>query len=190
MSPRHVRALRGSAAAWMATIVAATAHTLAGGGAPSPVFVAVIGILVSPVAMVLVGRRLAVWRAALVVVGGQGLFHASFAMTAGADPNASHGHHAAHLSGPAIVALPDMPMLAAHAVAAVLTVAALYGGERMLRALAAGIRTLFTRAVAIAPRPASPRLVAAERALLHPGAAFVLAPLSRRGPPAFVAAAR
>ena len=46
MTPRHVRALRGTAAAWVATVVAATAHTLGGGGAPSPAFVvAVVGIM-------------------------------------------------------------------------------------------------------------------------------------------------
>ena len=58
MTPRHVRALRGTAAAWVATVVAATAHTLAGGGAPSPALVAAVGILASPFAVGLIGRRL------------------------------------------------------------------------------------------------------------------------------------
>ena len=51
VTPRHVRALRGVAAAWVATIVAGTAHTLAGGGAPSPAMVAAVGILAAPFAV-------------------------------------------------------------------------------------------------------------------------------------------
>ena len=85
MTPRHVRALRGTGAAWIATVAAATAHTLAGGGAPSPAFVAAVGILAAPFAVLLVGRRLSAWRVAATVLASQTLFHAAFAITADAD---------------------------------------------------------------------------------------------------------
>jgi hypothetical protein len=192
VSPRHVRALRGAAAAWIATVVAATSHTLAGGGAPAPALVATLGILTSPLAVALVGRRLSAWRAAATVLAGQGVFHLSFVLTAGVDGGAMAGHaHGATAAGMALPAsslLPDAPMLLAHGVAAAATVVVLYTGERMLRALGRGIRSVLRRAVDIAPRP----LV---RVRLHPavavavGRGVLLSDLSRRGPPSSVIAA-
>ncbi len=187
MTPRHVRALRGTAAAWVATVVAATAHTLGGGGAPSPAFVAAVGILAAPFAVALIGRRLTAWRTGATVLASQALFHVAFAVTADADPAALHGHHVTHLGGDlSTVVLPDAPMLAAHVLAALATIAALYGGERMLRALGRGIRSLFSRAQAVAPRPTAPRLSAASAAPLGLAARIVLSDVSRRGPPALV----
>lgn len=187
MTPRHVRALRGTAAAWVATVVAAAAHTLAGGGAPSPAFVVAVGILASPFAVVLVGRRLAAWRVTATVLASQALFHAAFAVTAGTDPATLHGHHVTHLGGQlSAVVLPDAPMLAAHVLAAVTTAAALHAGERMLRALGRGIRSVFARLGGIATRTAPPRLVAASAGLRSAAPRVVLSDLSRRGPPAFV----
>lgn len=188
MTPRHVRALRGTAAAWVATIVAATAHTLAGGGAPAPALVAAVGVLASPFAVALVGRRLAAWRTGAVVLASQSLFHVAFALTSGADPAAAHGHHLAPLGGDSIaLVLPDAPMLAAHVLAAAVTIAGLYGAERMLSALGRGIRSIFRRARCVTPH-ASPR-----RAVTVPArpARLVVRPvlsggISRRGPPAFV----
>ena len=139
MTPRHVRALRGAAAAWIATIIAATSHTLAGGGAPSPVLIAVLGVLASPVAIALVGRRLSVWRVGTAVAVSQGLFHTAFAMTAGVDPTGLRGHvHDVQLVGGTSTAgvLPDGGMLVGHLIAAVATLVVLYHGERMLRACA------------------------------------------------------
>jgi len=70
--------------------------------------------------------------------------------------------------------------------AAIATVAALYGGERMLRALGRGIRSLFSRARAIAPRPTMPRFVPAPAGSALVAARVVLSDVSRRGPPALV----
>ncbi|MFK4837095.1 hypothetical protein ACI3KY_15325 [Microbacterium sp. ZW T2_14] len=187
MTPRHVRALRGTAAAWIATIVAATAHTLAGGGAPSPALVAAVGILASPFAVFLVGRRVAAWRMAVTVLASQALFHVAFAVTADADPAALHGHHVTHLGGQfSAVVLPDAPMLAAHALAAIATVAGLHSGERMLRALGRGIRSVFARSHGISPRAPRPRLVVPPSRPSLGALRIVLSDASRRGPPAFV----
>ncbi len=189
MTPRHVRTLRGVAAAWVATIVAATSHTLAGGGAPAPVLVAVVGVLAWPFGIALIGRRLSVWHVGAAVVASQLLFHVSFAIAAGADPSAATGHlHHLALDGGGVGAsiLPDAPMLLAHALAAIATLCGLYGGERMLRALGRGVRSVLQRAVVVlrAPRSA-PRHVGAGLALV-PSLRVVLSDLSRRGPPSLV----
>ncbi|MFB7893343.1 hypothetical protein ACFC1I_14170 [Microbacterium sp. NPDC056044] len=187
MTPRHVRALRGTAAAWVATVVAATAHTLGGGGAPAPALVAAVGILAAPFAVALVGRRVSAWRIGATVLASQSLFHVAFAVTAGADPAALHGHHVTHLGeGLSAVVLPDAPMFAAHVLAAVATIAALYGGERMLRSLGRGIRSLFSRLRGVAPRPSLRRIAPAAAGPVLVAARTVLSDLSRRGPPAFV----
>jgi hypothetical protein len=178
-------------AAAVATVVAATAHTLAGGGAPAPLLVAAVAILCSPFATALIGRGLSAWRVASAVLVSQVLFHLAFAITAGTDPaatTASHAHHLA-LPGTAAAVLPDGPMTAGHVVAAIATVLALYFGERMLRALGRGIRSLFSRARAIAPRPPVPRLVATVPRPLRQQR-VVLSGLSRRGPPSLVLAVR
>ncbi len=192
MSPRHVRALRGAAAAWIATIFAATSHTLAGGGAPAPVLVATLGILASPLAVALVGRRLSAWRAAATVLAAQGLFHLSFALTAGVDAGAMAGHvHGPTAAGAALPAawlLPDAPMLLGHVVAAAATVVLLYAGERMLRALGRGIRSVLRRAADIAPRP-TVRVRLLLVAAVTAARGVRLSDLSRRGPPSFVTAA-
>lgn len=194
MTPRHVRALRGAAAAWIATLVAATAHTLAGGGAPSPALVAAAGILATPVGVALVGRRLAAWRVAAAVLAAQAFFHIAFALTAGAEASAtptSHAHHLVPAEGGAlpVVVVPDAPMLAGHVVAAVATVLALFCGERMLRALGRGVRSLLSRAPDVAPLPDAPRFIAAPSFTARAVTVAVLSDLSRRGPPSVVTAA-
>lgn len=194
MTPRHVRALRGAAAAWIATLVAATAHTLADGGAPSPALVAAVGILATPLGVALVGRRLAAWRVGAAVLAAQAFFHIAFALTAGAEASAtstSHAHHLVPTGGGALpaVVVPDAPMLAGHVVAAVATVVALFCGERMLRALGRGVRSLLSRVPAVAPLPGAPRFLAAPSFTARAVVVAVLSDLSRRGPPPVVTAA-
>ncbi|MFE7846485.1 hypothetical protein ACFUTX_14970 [Microbacterium sp. NPDC057407] len=189
MTPRQLRTLRGAAAAWVATVVAATSHTLAGGGAPAPALVGVIGVLASPVGIALVGRRLSAWRVGAAAVTAQLLFHVAFALTAGVDPAASagHAHHGAPavLTGSAHLSL-DAPMVVAHVVAAAATVVGLFGGERMLRALGRGIRTLLRRTVVSVSRPLTARQVSAPAVADAPALRAFLSVLSRRGPPARV----
>jgi len=194
MTPRHVRALRGAAAAWIATVVAATSHTLAGGGAPSPALVAVLGILASPLAIALAGRRLSAWRIGVTVLASQALFHGAFAVTADVDPSVAaiaHAHHATLLGAPDPVGglLPDAPMLVGHVLAAAATMLALYCGERMLRALGRGIRSILRRAGEPAPAPIVLLRIAAGAPPTLPARGVVLSDVSRRGPPALVDAA-
>lgn len=190
MTPRHLRTLRGAAAAWVATLVAATSHTLAGGGAPAPALVGVIAVLASPVGIALVGRRLSPWRVGSAAVAAQLLFHTAFAMTSGAvvpgqqTALAAHAHHPAILGSSVSAGFAlDAPMIAGHLLAAAVTVAGLYFGERMLRALGRGIRSLFDRA--LAPYAAPLDTVRAGVPTTRPPhpRGVVLSDLSRRGPP-------
>jgi hypothetical protein len=197
MAQRHHRALRGAGAAWIATILAATSHTLAGGGAPAMELVAALGILASPLAVAMVGRRLSIWRLTAAVLASQIMFHAAFAMTAGmtgsdhAPPGTGHVHHAALAVDPSsgVFALPDIAMMLAHAAATVVTIAALYGGERLVRGIARGIRSLLSRAADVAPPVGQAARAYSPRDAWAAIAAVVLSDVSRRGPPSFVIAA-
>ncbi|WP_249354198.1 hypothetical protein [Microbacterium sp. 2FI] len=194
MTPRHVRALRGAVGASIATLVGATAHTLAGGGAPSPGVVAAVAILAWPLAVLLAGRRLSAWRVGATVLASQALLHVAFSLTASADHvrRVAHDHQAAGASDLLAGAemsglLPDPVMLAGHVLAAAATMLALYGGERMLRALGRGIRSVLGRSSTPALRPLTLPSIPASAPPVHAGA-VLLSDASRRGPPAFVIA--
>lgn len=186
LTARQTRALRGGAGAAVATLVAATAHTVAGGGAPPAWLLLAVTLLAWPIAVGLTGRGPSVRRTALVVTATQVLLHAAFASIGTTDPVMTahvHGETFALAVGSSAPIAVDPAMAVGHALAAALTVFLLAHGERMLRALADGMRELLPR-VAVRPlRPAVPPLpaVPAPRsgavALLH-------TPLSRRGPPA------
>lgn len=187
MTARQLRALRGVAAAFLAAIVAATAHTLAGGGAPGPALVFAVGILGSPFGIALVGRRPTVLRTTAVVITSQLLFHMAFAITSGADSSrlvSGHAHHVATNASGAGLVIPDTPMTVAHLLAAAVTVAVLYRGERLLQAIARGIRSILARS-GVVPPPTAYVAPPADGPVV-PAARVVLWDASRRGPPAFV----
>ncbi|MEU1972347.1 hypothetical protein ABZ477_11860 [Microbacterium sp. NPDC019599] len=188
---RQLRALRGVTATAVTTVLAATAHTLAGGGAPAPLLVAAVILLAAPVGVALAGRRLALWRLVLIVAASQVVFHMAFAVTAGARPASAlgHAHHEVIvLDASASTGAVDPLMLAAHLGAAVVAVAALHRGERMLSALAHAILSLIALRFAV-PRgsfPGLPEPVADAGRSIRPSS-FV-SDLSGRGPPVTAAA--
>ena len=199
-SRRH-RALRGTVAATVATLVAATAHTLAGGGAPPWWMLLALTLLTSPVAVWLIGRRPSVRRTAAAVVVAQLALHVAFAAVGTGGPIAASqvptgsGHAAGHTGSAAVQASLGSPlaaaghlhldpgMIAAHLVAAAATVLLLAHGERLVRAIAGGLRRVLRRALPALPPPTVPATRADEP--LAPVAAVFLSVLSRRGPPAF-----
>ncbi|MGP3535283.1 hypothetical protein ACTU3I_10860 [Microbacterium sp. RD1] len=189
MSTRSTRAVRGAAFAAVATVTAATAHTLAGGGAPSPLFCAVLACLLLPVTTILAGRRIALWRTALTIGVAQAIFHTVFAVTGDLGTwQATGGHvHSAPAWIPHAAALlptAGAPMIAAHAVAAVLTIAVVARGERVVRAVAAWLPRVLGR---IGGTPDVPESGPAGVAVLRTPAIRRLRPLTgtvaRRGPP-------
>ncbi|WP_442575195.1 hypothetical protein ACSBPH_15415 [Microbacterium sp. F51-2R] len=187
---RQVRALRGVVAATVTTLVAATSHTLAGGGPPSPALVGAVILLASPLAVALAGRRLAVWRLSVTVLVSQLLFHTSFGITLGATGGAAPDH-AHHVIDPSWLAAgttpavwpPDPLMIGGHVVGALVTVLALHRGERMLRTLAQGILRLVRPAVGI-PGPAQRRTLAPVATVVDSLRSSLLpSDQPRRGPP-------
>lgn len=195
MSPRQLRTLRGVSAAAVATLVAATAHTLAGGGAPPPAFVASVIVLAAPLAVLLVGRKLSLPRVTAIVLAAQALFHTAFGVISSVPLPAggTTGHH--HAPAPLALSepteattalLPQAVMLIAHLLAAVVTVLALHRGEHLLRALARGVGRVLQRAAVHPPtewpRPALPAVAPA-----HPIALITrFCGVTRRGPPVLV----
>lgn len=191
MHARHSRALRGTAAAAVATWIAAVSHTLGGGTFPAPALLLVVTALAAPLAVALAGRRLGLVRLTLTVLGTQLLLHVAFAATAGLDPSIPSGHvhtGALSLSGGFASLVPDPGMAVAHAVAALVTVAVLFRGEQGLRAIAQGVRSVLARAVVSLPAPAGGP-VFIPSALHVPRLARLSVVVSRRGPPSFVTAA-
>ncbi len=187
--PRRLRAIRGGAAAGVATLIAAAAHTLSGGGAPAPELLATVALLAWPVAVALVGRRPSVAGTAAAVAVAQALLHGVFALVGPASRAAAPASGAGHDHAPALLptvgvggpVAVDPAMVAGHVLAAVVTVAVLHRGERMLRALAAGIRLLLP--LLPPPLPAPPALPAPAAVTGAPPARLPLSDLSRRGPP-------
>lgn len=192
---RARRGLHGVAAASFATFVALASHVLAGGESPTWIGVLAPWTLAVAASTVLAGRTLSLPRLSAAVLVSQGLFHALFSLGAGsaaATGGDAHTGHAGHgapggFDATAVAASADAAMWAWHAVAAVVTIAALYHGERVL-ALLATLTSRFARWVratlpAPAPithlllRPRTPALQVVLPAGVHP----VATPL--RGPP-------
>ena len=173
--------------------VAHRGHPVGGADRPRPVVLIGVAALVWPVTTAFVGRRLRPAGLAAAVVVAQAALHVVFAFTSGVVmPNADALHHAgAHqhdqilldsAGAVAQVMLPDAAMLTAHALAAVASFVLLFGGERMLRTIAAWTLRLLARATVSAP-PAFlvPRATFADMPALYlrTGRGVV----HRRGPP-------
>ncbi len=188
---RRIPLLRGFAAASTATFVALASHVWVDGVMPGPLGIAVPWLLSLMVCTLLSGRRLSLVRLSASVVVSQLLFHALFVLGSitpkgGFTP---HQHGAAALSAGGQVLVPaDAGMWAAHAFAAIVTVALLHRGEQVVRALLAAASALLSwlsRASAVpggvsrvAPFRPAWEIVPAPRAdSPH------LAALRRRGPP-------
>lgn len=196
---RHSRAprvLRGLVGASVATFIALLSHIAGGGAMPGWIGVAVPWVLSVMVCTLLAGRALSLWRLTLAVALSQLLFHTLFVLgfVMRGTMASGHGAHGTQfpLAMPAAdlaILPPDATMWLWHGFAAIVTVAALYRGERAiltLRGFAAALvtwarRTLIgfdapvprsgmrTRATGLSPRPP------------HSGPA--LSSLQRRGPP-------
>ncbi|RZU66604.1 hypothetical protein EV379_2967 [Microterricola gilva] len=165
MSTRAARTLKGLAAASFSTFVALFSHVSGGGAMPGLLGVLVPLILALPFCVAFAGRRLSVPRLAASVAVSQFLFHSLFSMGATSAPAmGSMSGHAGHgmpivldAALPAQLGHSDSQMWAAHLVAGVLTVAALYSGEAVLARLAAFTCFLLRRIVpALVGGPATP----------------------------------
>ena len=188
MTTRAARTARGTVSAAVSLFVALCSHALAGGGMPGLAGIALCAAFATLVCIALAGRRLSLPRLSVSVVASQFLFHALFSeFTASSGPvvPAMAGMHAV-TEGAAIhaTAHPAMPawMWVAHAVAAVVTIAALRFGERAFWAVVTLVAPRALRmlvpTVTPSPRPARPRRRIRPFPHLAP-----LSPMRHRGPP-------
>ncbi|MFJ4038474.1 hypothetical protein ACIPVB_10350 [Microbacterium sp. NPDC090007] len=196
---RATRVLRGTVAAVVSTFVALLSHVSAGGALPGPIGI-LVPLAVSFVACtVLTGRRLSVVRLAAAVALSQALFHTLFVLGSyelGGAGGHVHGVSAPVSTGAAEIAVlaPDLAMWVGHAIAVLLTTAALHRGERVLAAVRElAHRTIaWVRArvavVAVAARPASSRRMLPDVvAETRPVSVLLVVSARRRGPPVAIA---
>lgn len=190
MNGRALRALHGALASAMAVVLAAVSHTVAGGGAPPSWLVGSAIVLGTPVATLLVGRRVDPLGVTGAVVAAQLVLHGGFSLVGVSLPAAStvaatplHSHALWLPSAGSGAAAPEASalMLVAHALAAAVTVLVLLRGESAVRAIAGWI-------LARAGRPLRTARVEAHRAafavvVASPALARRHSPRTRRGPP-------
>ncbi|WP_053388013.1 hypothetical protein [Leucobacter japonicus] len=207
-SARASAALRGTAAAALATFVALLSHVAGGGEVPGVLGIVVPLVLSTLVCVALAGRRLSLPRLTISVAVSQFLFHALFilgatnttaspsasampkhvhAITASFDPSTATTAHLGHAGA---------AMWVAHAIACLLTVVALSCAETSLASLAALARLLVASLSRL--RPVAPEISVSSASVARPtafhGSSAVVLPLgvypsvhARRGPPALTA---
>lgn len=201
---RAARTARGAFGALTATLLAATSHACAG-GAVTPLAVLATALFALPLCVLLAGKMGSLWRLSLAVVTAQFIYHWSFSGLGLATPSLASSSspgslsepvspHAAHLgmlpsaffaadTTPAFVA--DAWMWAAHALAAVLTIALVHRGERaamhLIQVLRDAVPVRVPAAVSLPARPAILDFFTASPSRAQPN---FLSAISYRGPPA------
>lgn len=199
------RLFRGWTVAALAVLLAAGGHQAAhsimhGSTEAIPVeLLAFSAAVTAPIAVGLAGKRLSNWSTALTAVFGQLAFHILYSLPySGANiahsGHAHHGHHQqtlpvaaeAHTTHAAAhTVAEDAVMLAAHLIAAVLTIAAIVHGERSLMAVIAWL-TLAPSRFVLAALPVSiarPKTVQPMIRVWIPRPMNVSQTRSTRGPP-------
>ncbi|WP_307486563.1 hypothetical protein [Microbacterium trichothecenolyticum] len=192
---RGTRVARGAVAASVATFVALLSHVSGGAEVPGLIGVVVPLALSFVVCTVLAGRRLSVWRLTMAVALSQLLFHTLFVLGSYDLAVAGHVHGALAptlASGPAAlrVVTPDAAMWVGHALAAVVTTAALHRGERTLAAILVGaarcvawFRSRLRLIIGVLTPVAVRRVVPDVVAIVRPAWALPISSARRRGPP-------
>lgn len=166
--------MRGLAVAASVVTLAIGAHGMAGGGTPQGTTLLLLGGVAAVLAAVVIAvPALALRRRWLVPVlaSGQILSHTAMSLGDAHDP----AHAGSHLT---------MPMLVAHAAAVVVCAVLIAGAELVGPRVAAALRRVLPRILAILPvrlEPALPHVVADLRPV-HP--AVSVGSIARRGPPA------
>ncbi|MEV8267475.1 hypothetical protein [Microbacterium sp. NPDC076911] len=193
---RAPRVARGVVAASVATFVALLSHVAAGGAMPHWLGIGVPWVLSAMVCTVLAGRSLSLLRLSLSVAISQFLFHTLFILgstSSAGEAATGHVHNAVQLlpvgaSAESVVPA-DAAMWIGHGVAALITAAALYRGERAvmrLRTLAgyavSWVRRRIQLPVALAFTAPLAR-PAADRSAWHVSSVPQRSALQYRGPP-------
>lgn len=175
MTGRQLFVVRGALASVVATVLAAVSHTFGGGQAPAPTIVAAMAILlVLPAGLLMGGARRRptgslgrLLRISATTVVAQAAFHGAFsalgAPEAGVAVQSAHAHHGAPMAlaaGDVHAANGHAPMLGAHVIAAVITIAILAYGEGVVLRGWRWIRAAVRALVAPTILPRYPRVLA------------------------------
>ncbi|MEV1129048.1 hypothetical protein [Agromyces sp. NPDC049794] len=196
---RATQLARGATTAAIALFLAAFSHGVAAGEAPGGVGLVFASLVALAASVALIGRRTTPVRVALAVIVSQGAFHLLFGVGAGSGGSlvvSGTGHHqvVTIADGAATAAHSehaDVAMLAAHALAAVLTIVYLLAAEGVVwRALAGSARRLVVRltgAVALAPVVVTVPGPAVDATPALPRSRLLNSALRYRGPPARLA---
>ncbi|MDJ1371506.1 hypothetical protein [Gulosibacter molinativorax] len=190
--------IRGWALAIIATVPAAALHGGVDGHPPSAVSLLVATTIAAAICVPLVGKKFTRLRSGAAILASQALFHTFFSFAGTGQVTVSgegtgQSHHGMH--GPIDITVTGSGhettawMIAAHAVAAFITVGLVWYGETLLRGILGAVQTVFAgitslagiaRATFATPRPrrlvilgSEPRLIASRVADL----------MQRRGPP-------
>ena len=198
MASRWARFVRGWLTASVAVFVAALSHLAAGGNAPGPLSLVLALAFAGIASVLLAGKSLSLLRLSLSVGISQLLLHGLFGLGGGSSVTmTSTSHHGAVSLIDAAASPVHAPgamsgggwMWVAHALAAIVTIAALHRGEKTFRALV--VETTNRLIAVLIERPAAVS-IGARAAAVRPvfGRIFVLADLGellssvlRRGPP-------
>ncbi len=138
---RKPAVVRGFAASSLAIFIALAGHVSGGGQMPGAVGILVPWVFSFMISVLLAGRSLSLIRLGISVAASQFLFHVLFVLGTVTPSGVSRPHvHGAPLVLPAVSGIPeaataDASMWLGHALAGLLTVAALHRGERLLLAL-------------------------------------------------------
>ncbi|MGH3691450.1 MAG: hypothetical protein ACRDT7_14965 [Microbacterium sp.] len=140
---RKAAVVRGFVSASLATFAALAGHMTGGGQMPGPLGIIVPWIFSVMVCVLLAGRKLSVIRLSMSVAISQFLFHSLFVLGTIEPSMQTRGHvHGAAMvlpngAGIAETVVADGAMWVGHLMAAIVTVAVVHRGERMLLALRA-----------------------------------------------------
>lgn len=192
MNRRQQRALRGAGAAALAVFSAAFFHVAGGGAQPSALAIVVSFVLAAPVCVLLAGRRSSLWRLGLSVALSQFAFHFLFGLGQPSDvrfggDTAMAGMPGMRLdvAGGSSGAFATSSMWAGHAMAVLVTIAAVRHGDRVIErmlelATRLVVRVIRLISVTIAPRPTISASDSAPAALIPQ---FLAGAWRHRGPP-------
>lgn len=142
--------IRGWAMATVATVPAAALHGGVHGHAPTALTLLVAIALSAAVCVPLVGKKFTRFRSGAAIFASQALFHTFFSMTGTGEvtvvaATSGHAHHA--MQGPIDISVSGagmdvtMWMLAAHVVAALITVGLVWYGEALVRGILGAVKS-------------------------------------------------
>ncbi len=201
MTTRWARVARGWAIAGFSTFVAALSHSIGSGHTPGWLGVVLSLAFAGLICTGLAGAAVSRTRVAVSVVASQLIFHGLFALgapggrLAQSSPAGAHGHDVAKVvadsTGGSAASDPHGGWVwAAHAVAAVITIAALRHGDAAIRRVADLARLALSHLIPAgyeeARVPAIQAVPAAAAEFTRRGLVRLSSCLIRRGPPGIV----